>query len=163
MINKLLKNYKLLLFYWIVSFAIAVLGYYLLGLVSKRVFGSWYRMIRYHFGHPMQYISIPVFFYGIIATWFKERFYRSNKKIGLTLLIVLLTIALSSPFGGMLWHFHDMQAGWFPKNWMHKLFGGFSEGLAIGWFIILLSFPYNIIGIVIAYFLTDFGSKHFSK
>ena len=162
MINKLLKNYKLLLFYWIVSFAIAVLGYYLLGLVSKRVFGSWYRMIRYHFGHPMQYIAIPVFFYGILATWFKERFYCSNK-IGLTLLIVLLTIALSSPFGGMLWHFHDMQAGWFPKNWMHKLIGGFSEGLAIGWLLILLSFPYNIFGIIIAYFLTNFGSKHFSK
>ena len=159
--KKLLKNYKLLFFYWLTAFTIAVLGYYLLGLVSKRVFGSWYRMICYHYGHPIQYIAIPVFFYGIVATWFTQKFYHSNRKPAFTFFIVLLTIVLSSPFGGMLWHFHDMQAGWFPKNWIDKLLGGFTEGLGIGWLLILLSFPYNIIGVVIAYFLTDYGSKHF--
>ena len=159
--KKLLKNYRLLLFYWFVAFSIAVLVYYLLALVSNRVFGSWYRMIGYHYEHPIQYIAIPVFFYGIIATYFSQRFYQSKRKIGFTLLIVVLTIVVSSPFGGMLWHFHDMQAGWFPKNWIDKLLGGITDGLGIGWLLILLSFPYNILGIAVAYFLTDYGSKRF--
>jgi len=156
-------NTKRLLFYWITSFTIAVTMYYVLkvGFTDNRVFGSWFRMMQYHTDNPISFITFPVFFYGIIANYFADNFAKKSRKgqLYLTLIIVILTILVSSPFGGMLWHYYDMKAGWFPKNWDDKLFGGFSEGLRTGWLIILLSFPYNIFGIAVAYFLTKKGSS----
>jgi len=155
-------NTKRLLFYWITSFTIAVTMYYVLKVgFTDRVFGSWFRMMHYHADNPISFIAIPVFFYGIIANYFADSFAKKSRKgqLYLTLIIVTLTILISSPFGGMLWHYYDMKAGWFPKNWGDKLFVGFSEGLRTGWLIILLSFPYNIFGIVVAYFLTKKGSS----
>ena len=47
----------------------------------------------------------------------------------------------------MLWHFHGIQAGFFPNNWLNVLLvDGFSDGLSIGWFIIMMSFLYNLAG-----------------
>jgi hypothetical protein len=133
---------------------------------GHRVFGSMYRMFLYHYAFPLQYIAIPCFFYGIFATLFSNKF--RNKKRGgrilVTFLIIVLTILMSSPFGGMLWHFHDMQAGYFPKNWISKMIQeGFIWGLEIGWFIILLSIPYNIFGAILCYFLTKKGVELYSE
>ncbi len=103
---------------------------------------------------------IPCFFYGIFATVFTKSFRNKNTsgRILITIAIVVFTILLSSPFGGMLWHFHDMQAGYFPEDWFYKMiYKGFSWGIEIGWFIILLSMPYNIICVIGCYFLTKKG------
>ncbi len=87
---------------------------------------------------------------------------KTRGRIYLTFLIIVLTILISSPFGGMLWHYHDMKAGYFPENWISKMISkGFIEGLQLGWFIILLSFPYNIFGSIICYFLTKKGIELF--
>jgi len=74
--------------------------------------------------------------------------------------MIVLTILMSSPFGGMLWVFHDMKAGYFPENWMSKMINeGFIMGLEAGWAVILLSVPYNIFGSVLCFFLTKKGAE----
>ncbi|MBC8408700.1 MAG: hypothetical protein H8E12_08285 [Rhodobacteraceae bacterium] len=164
----LIKNsIQKLIFYWISSYYIASMSYYILFLIMpyNYVFGAAYRMSLYHLEFPLQYIAIPCFFYGIIATFFSNKFRNSKikKQVVLTLLIIVLTILLSSPYGGMLWHFHDMQAGYFPTNWLEVLVvDGISWGLSIGWFIILTSIPYNIFGSIICFFLTKKGAKLFN-
>ncbi len=129
------------------------------------VFGTWYRMSLYHWEHPIAFIAIPCFFYGIIAPFFANTFLNQSitKQILITILIIILITLLSSPFGGMLWHYYDMKAGYFPSNWTTKIIAlGFEWGLEMGWLIIGLSIPYNIIGSIICYFLTKKGSEIFN-
>lgn len=159
---------KRLLFYWIASFVLATSFYYLLLELrpTRYVFGVLYRMFLYHTENPISFIAIPCFFYGIIATALSDKFLRQHivGQILLTILIIVLTIIVSSPFGGMLWHFYDMRAGFFPTNWFSKLVvGGFKWGLEIGWMIIWLSKPYNIFGSIICYFLTLLGSSIYRR
>lgn len=155
---------KRLLFYWISSYVLATLMYYILWLIMPRhkVFGALYRMFLYHREFPLQYIAIPCLFYGIIATLLSGKF--SNKNIQgqilLTIIIIVSSILLSSPFGGALWHYHDMKAGYFPPNWISKMISeGFTWGLELGWLIIGLSIPYNIIGSITCFFLTKKGTE----
>ena len=155
-----------LVFYWITSFALATVLYYILSITKSNgyVFGAWYRMYDYHETYPLGFIAIPCFFYGIIATLFAEKFINQSiiKQIFTVLLIIVLTIICSSPFGGMLWHYYDMKKGYFPSNWFIKMIAsGFEWGLAFGWLIVILSIPYNIIGSIICYFLTKKGSELF--
>jgi hypothetical protein len=159
---------KRLAFYWISSLLLATSFYYFLWtLIPKHiVFAAWFGMLRfsYHWLHPIQYILIPCFFYGIIATFISDIFRKKNVlgQVFLTLVIIIVTIILSSPFGGMLWYYHDMQAGYFPTNWFDTMITkGFSEGIEIGWLIVGLSIPYNIFGSVICFFLTKKGSVLF--
>lgn len=160
MIDRILKSR--LLFFWISSFSIAYLSYYVLWLImpNHRVFGSLYRMLGYHYAFPLQYIAIPCFFYGIFASLFATRF-KKGKRLGrifITVLIIVLTILVSSLFGGMLWHFHDMLLGYFPDNWVSKMITkGSAWGFEMGWYIILLSIPYNVFGAIVCFFLTKKG------
>lgn len=158
----------MMFFFWLTSFVIATLSYFILSVVlpSSRVFGSWYRMIDYHFQNPIAFTAIPCFFYGIIAPFFAENFTYLNQKKRLlkTIYIILLVVLVSTPFGGMLWHYFDMKAGYFPKTWMEKLLvQGSWDGLKMGWIIIALSFPYNLLGAVVTYYITRLGSELFLK
>lgn len=158
------NSIKRLFFYWISSSLLAIGVYYLLWLImpEHEVFGRLFHMQGYHRRHPVPFILIPCFFYGIIATLFANVFFRSKvfAKILLTLLILVLTVVISSPFGGMLWQYYDMKAGYFPESWFTRMISrGFSWGLPIGWIIVVLSVPYNIIGAVMCYFLTKKGSE----
>ncbi|WP_190304370.1 hypothetical protein [Flavobacterium branchiophilum] len=158
---------KRLLFYWVTSFILAIILYYILWTIMPNhyVFGAWYRMFLYHWQHPISFIAIPCFFYGIIATLLADKFSKQKvtKQILLTIGIIILTIILSSPFGGMLWHYYDMKAGHFPQNWIGKMIRlGFEWGLEVGWLIIGLSIPYNIIGSIACYFLTKKGVELFN-
>ena len=156
--------FQRLLFYWVTSFMLSSLMYLILWLIMPHhhVFGSLYRMYLYHEEFPLQYIAIPSFFYGIIATLLAVKFSKKNTlaQIFLTVIIIVLTILLSSPFGGALWHYHDMKAGYFPTNWISIMFSeGFTWGLELGWLIIGLSLPYNIIGSISCFFLTKKGAE----
>ncbi|MDR0351972.1 MAG: hypothetical protein LBI02_00985 [Opitutaceae bacterium] len=150
-----------LLFFWMTSLISAVAVYYTLRLFmpERHVFASLFRMHPYHEQHCIQYIAIPCFIYGIIAAALSGSF--SKKGISGQALfasgIAAATILISSPLGGMSWAFHDMQAGFFPKSWPHKLAVGFFMGSNDGWMIILYSIPYNIIGLIVCYFLTKSG------
>ena len=153
--NLLLRN---LLFYWGISFFLAVLVYYALWLIIPEhyVFGTFIKMPAYHWEYPIAYIAIPCFFYGIFATIFTKKFIKLAiwGQVLITFAIAILTIVASSPFGGMLWHYHNMKAGYFPANWADIIFkDGFIHGIMLGWLIILLSIPYNVIGLIISYFI----------
>lgn len=157
---------KRLIFYWTTSFILATAVYYILWAImpNNHVFGTLFRMFLYHWEHPVTFITIPCFFYGIIATLLADKFSKKNVigQIILTILIIVLTVILSSPFGGMLWYYYDMKAGYFPANWFGKIVAtGFESGLTIGWLVVGLSIPYNIIGSICCYFLTKKGSELF--
>ena len=157
---------KRLFFYWITSFILATVLYYMLWVIMPNhyVLAALFGMFTYHWEHPIMFIAIPCFFYGIIASLLAGKFSKQNvrRQILMTVLIIILTILLSSPFGGMLWHYYDMKAGYFPPNWFLKMIQlGFAWGLEDGWVIIGLSIPYNIIGSIICYFLTKKGSELF--
>ncbi len=158
---------KRIIFYWITSFILATILYYLLWAIMPKhfVFGAYYRMFLYHWEHPIMFIIIPCFFYGIIAAILTDKFSKQKAlgQIFLTIIIILLTIIFSSPFGGMLWHYYDMIAGYFPANWVSKMIcQGCEWGLEFGWLVIGLSIPYNIIGSIACYFLTKKGSELFT-
>lgn len=156
------------LFFWIASYSLASLLYFILWNIMPHhyVFGAFFRMQLYHWEHPYEFIAIPCFFYGIFATYFADRFLSKSLfgKILLSLFIVFITAVVSSPFGGMLWHYYDMKAGYFPINWMEKLLvNGALMGLEFGWLVIALSIPYNIIGCFLCYYLTLKGSTLFKS
>lgn len=72
-------------------------------------------------------------------------------------------VALSSPLGGMLWEWHDMRVGSFPADWARVLFpNGARDGLTVGWFIVLLSIPYNVLGLLVSYGLLAAGARRFT-
>ena len=159
--------FKRTIFFWLSSFSMAVAGYYLLRLVlpGHHVFGSWYRMLLYHEAHPVAYIALCCFFYGLLAAGFADTFLRrgtTRGRVGIVGIIVLLTVVLSAPLGGMLWHWHDMQAGYFPADWRRVLLAESSrDGLVVGWLVVLLSVPYNVLGVIVCYFLTRTGALLF--
>lgn len=157
---------KRLLFYWATSISLATMLYYVLWALmpGNYVFGLLFRMFLYHWEHPVAFIAIPCFFYGIMATLWADKFSKQKVmgRILLTIVIIAATVLVSSPFGGMLWHYYDMKAGYFPTNWLAILVGhGFKWGIEIGWKIVLLSIPYNIIGSIVCYFLTKKGTELF--
>lgn len=156
-----------LAFYWVSSFVLATAVYYFLWFVTadNYVFGALYRMFLFHYENPIQFITIPCFFYGIIATLLANYFSKQRiiGKVLLTILIILLTVIISSPFGGMLWYYYNFKAGYFPADWFSRMIvNGAGEGLLLGWLIVGLSIPYNIIGSIICFFLTWKGSNMFT-
>ena len=79
------------------------------------------------------------------------------------LAVILVALVIACPLGGMLWHFHDMLAGFFPDFWLRKLLGGIVDGLMVGPRLIFYSFPYNLIGLIVGYFATTCLNSFFCK
>jgi hypothetical protein len=155
-----------MLFYWLTSFGCAVAGYGLLWalLPGHRVFGAPYGMCLYHSAHPLSYIALCCGVFGPLAAGAADAFRRRGRwgRVGVVALLALATVALSTPLGGMLWEWHDMRAGYFPADWARVLFlNGTRDGLTVGWFIILLSIPYNVLGLLVCYGLLAVGARHF--
>jgi len=127
------------------------------------VFGGLYRMFLYHESHPFQYIAVVALTYGVIATGCALRLSRlagwrhSAAIVG----IIFATVLVASVPGGVLWKIHDMQAGYFTTGsrfWSDLLWGA-STGLQVGWLVIALSLPYNIIGLILGYAVTHLGFR----
>jgi hypothetical protein len=162
-----MNTLRKLCFFWLVSFSLAFLVYWILWLFQGHVYGAFYRMFCYHYEHPVQYMLIPCFFFGIFATIHLKRFAASKAtaaRIAITAWIILLTVLVSSPIGGMLWELHDMLAGYFPPAALSKIITqGTAWGLKYGWAILLSSTPYNIIGCILCYFILKAGARRFAK
>lgn len=126
------------------SFGLAALIYHALALLTNGllIFGVLPRMFLYHWQYPNQYIALVCLVYALLATALAPRI---AHRPSLAIWIVLATPLLASPLGGMLWYLHDMQAGYFPNSWGKRLMDGAGEGILLGWLIVLLSFPYNVI------------------
>jgi hypothetical protein len=129
-----------------------------------RPFFALYRMYEYHNEHPFQYIAIVSVMFGIVGTCWIDRYHNTTGYLRWWTMTVamLLTIVISSPFGGMLWHIHDMQHGFVPDNHLAKTLSGIIEGLQCGWLIGLLSTPMNLVGFITGYLSLPYLAK-FSK
>lgn len=129
------------------------------------VFGGLYRMFMYHAQHPFQYIAIfcAVFAAGlasVLACWPRARQWPAW---ALTSLVLLLTVLLGSALGGALWSLHDMQAGFFPPS--HRLWQdvgwGVQSGVQVGWLVLLLSVPFNVLCLPAFYGAGRYGVQQF--
>lgn len=127
------------------SFGIASLIYHLMALLTFGgfIFGILPRMFCYHWEYPNHYIALVCLIYALLAAAFTPCIAR---RPSLAIWIVLAAPLLASPLGGMLWHLHDMLTGYFPNSWLEKLLlDGALEGAGLGWLIVLLSVPFNLI------------------
>ncbi len=158
----------LLLYCWLSSYTLASLGYYLIEIwiPNDYVFGALPLSARlkynYHFEHPYQYIIIPCFFYGLTATYFRNHLRKADSlnQIFWILLVIVISVLISSSCGGALWIIHDMLAGFVPDSILRmqlNIIIGMILGITFGWQIIVHSFPYNLLGIIVSYFVTKFG------
>jgi hypothetical protein len=111
----------------------------------------------------VQYIGVICFVFGIVANTYRKRFATTRfiSQIGWTIFVITLTILLASPLGGMLWIYHDMQAGFFQDHWMFKLVeGGIMRGFFMGWYIVFLAFPYNLLCAIGGFFILKKGNTY---
>lgn len=155
-------------YYLSVSFVSASLGYVGFSFVlGDHVFGALYRMFLYHDAHPFQYIAVACLVFASVASFLTP--YCAHLKTWRRFLaivgLMLGSIIIASIPGGILWSLHDMQAGYFPTGarFWKALAWGATTGLQIGWLIILLSIPYNSVGLVIGYLITDQGFRLSSR
>lgn len=141
------------------TFSASLVGYWFLSSVCRQqcVFGALFRMFLYHYEHPAQYLGLVAFIYALLAAAWGIRARTTGWRMHAGLVVVIVaTLLLSSAVGGVLWTFHDMQAGYFPP-WDRRI-GIFTEGaltgVQIGWLIVLLSFPLNLFCTIFAYGVT---------
>ena len=157
----------ILVVYFMVCFCGLASLYWLVSLlINESAFAGMPRMFVYHEQHPVQYIGVVAVCYAAVASfwtvWMKRK--RSGVwRILEVLAVILAALVLACPLGGMLWHFHDMLAGFFPHFWQRKLFGGFVDGLMVGPILVLCSFPYNVVGLIVGYFVTTRLNSFFSE
>ena len=136
-----------------IGFLLGSLGYLVISSLLGAAFGGLFRMFMYHEAHPFQYIGIVAIVFGIVGSGWVRYFGATEglKRWLSILLCILLTIFVSSVPGGILWKIHDMQAGYFTEGarFWGDLWWGAKEGLLVGWLVMLISIPYNFIGILI--------------
>ncbi len=161
---------KAFFYFWTISFVIASALYLPLSFIMPHgyVFGALYGMFLYHWDHPYQYIALITFVYAVIASaWcvFYSWPTTCKRQILAWLIISALTTLVASVPGGILWTLHDMQAGFFTKDsrFWNDLLNGALTGLQVGWLVIALSIPYNIIGLILGYFINARGMMQYGR
>ena len=153
---------KKCVFCFIVYFVVCLGGLgSLYSLVSLLMGGSAFPWVlfgwNYQVEYPMQYICVVAVCYALVAalwTVCMKRQRRGVLRVLEVLAVILVALVLACPLGGMLWHFHDMLAGFFPDFWLRKLLGGFVDGLVVGPRLVFYSFPYNLMALIVGYFAT---------
>ena len=116
-------------------------------------------MINYHQVYPYQYIALTCLFYALtvsLSVSWLNRLLGWRRVLAILAVMAFSLLAASGP-GGLLWTFHDMQAGHVPSwgfFWINVRWG-FMAGLETGWAIVAFSIPYNIIGLAVGYWLTS--------
>lgn len=145
------------------AFILASIGYFLLWMIMPDgwVFGAVYRMFLYHWQHPLPYIAVMALCFAIVGTTviiFPGDPFRRWPRLT-TLLIIVLSIVVASPAGGALWMIHHMQESDYTRadQFWENIRWGAKEGILTGWLVILLSFPYNILGLVLGHLVTRLG------
>lgn len=129
--------------------------------------GALYRMFLYHWEHPYQYILVVSIIYGILATIWSYYFYglKTWKRFLSIIGLLVLTIIISSVPCGVLWVIHDAQAGYFPETsyFIKNLLWGAKTGLYVGWLVVVLSIPYNLIMLIFGIVITNKVSNFIFK
>ena len=158
-------------FYFTTYFVVCFCGlgslYWLVSLLMNGSAFAWVPcMFEYQEKHPMQYIGVVAICYAAVAAVWTACMKRRRTgvlRILEVLAVILVALVLACPLGGMLWHFHDMLAGFFPDFWLRKLLGGFAHGLMIGPLLVFYSFPYNLIGLIVGCFVTTCLNSFFYR
>ncbi len=167
LIYKIPNSIQLFLYLTISHFYLAITLYFFLRLIMPHgwVFGALYRMPCYHWEFPAPYIALVVLIHSSIITILFATKQHRNPNILSTLVIMILTIFIASPLGGLLWVYHDMELGYYPTGDLltRNIFSAVRDGICTGWFIILLSFPYNLIGIYIGSKTIKYALRTFSR
>jgi len=127
--------------------------------------GYLFRMFMYPDQHPLQYVAVVAVPFAVLtALWTVTMNRRLHSKRWLQITgVILLSLVISSILGGLLWTFHDMQAGYFPAYDMmvdHFQQGAW-WGLTLGPIIVALSIPMNVLAFVIAYTVASFTERTF--
>lgn len=128
--------------------------------------GYLYRMFMYPDQHPLQYVAvvaIPFAFLTAMWTSTVSRRLRSYRWLQING-VILLSLVMSSVLGGLLWTFHDMQAGYFPAydTMIDHFQQGAWWGLTLGPIIVALSIPMNVLAFIIAYSIASFTERTFN-
>jgi hypothetical protein len=142
---------------FVTAYTVGAVGFFVLFDILKwgLTFGILPRMPPYQYEHPFQYVAVVAVPYGFFgALWVKFMgssvgFYRWLGLIGM----ILGTVIISSCLGGMLWEFHDMQAGFFPSR--ERMIAAFEDGaetgLWVGPILTALSFPLNLVSLIVGF------------
>lgn len=113
------------------------------------VFGALYRMFMYHEAYAFQYIALFCAVHASVVTaavYGLPQSLRSHRWL-LAAGTLLVTIAVASVLGGVLWKIHDMLAGYFPPGprlWQDLLWGA-EMGFYLGWQVLAMSQPYSLL------------------
>ncbi|RYD19234.1 MAG: hypothetical protein EOP88_19770 [Verrucomicrobiaceae bacterium] len=147
------------------AFLLAICGYFSLWLVipEDSDIGAMYDLFKYHWSHPFHQIGLVSLCYALVATPVilspadpVRRWPKSS-----TLFIVVLSLIIATPGGGVLWVLHDMRAGHVPEGqavWDH-IGWGIGYAVSISWLVILVSVPYNLFGLVLGHLVTRQGYR----
>lgn len=147
------------------AFLLATCGYFSLWLLipENSDIGAMYDIFIYHWSHPFHQIGLVSLCYALVAAPVilspadpVRRWPKSS-----TLFIVVLSLLIASPAGGVLWVFHDMRAGYIPEGqrfWDH-IWWGVRYAVSISWLVILISVPYNLFGLVLGHLVTMQGYR----
>ncbi|CAG0929362.1 hypothetical protein TFLX_01279 [Thermoflexales bacterium] len=119
----------------------------------------------YHELYPIPYLLIIVLVFAIVgALWLifiALRFIRFR----FLQIIVLpwMAVLLASPVCGMLWVYHDMQAGFFPAfpQMIDYLLFGAQQGVLFALNVVLFSMPLNLLAYGVACLLLVMFAKRF--
>ncbi|MGN0855299.1 MAG: hypothetical protein ACI4R9_07255 [Kiritimatiellia bacterium] len=158
------KTFTLPLVYFTACYFAAAAGYAVIGMVTKAIFGDVVvfgaapRMPAYHYDHPFQYIAVVAFAYAVVASLWS--FCRRNASSGWrrTLeiwLVMIVSVVLATPLGGLLFSWHDMQAGFIPTYWGAKLLHDASRSFFYTPIILFLSLPIALPGLWLGSTLTN--------
>jgi hypothetical protein len=144
--NKFLSFFSAI---FLVTYCFNSVVYAVLLSMGLKPFGTLYRMFLYHYEHPYQFILIFTIILALCAAIFIKFFnkWKGWKKYAGIAGTFAVAFIISCMAGGILWKLYDMQAGFTPKGWQFwsDLVWGLWAGLAVGWQVVLYSFPYNLI------------------
>lgn len=131
-------------------------------LVHGGAFASAFGMPPYHLDYPFQYIAVVAFTYAVVATvWTLCRWKPSHGCLRVLEIVAVMiaALALAMPLGGLLFSWHDMQAGFIPTFWQKKLQHDVDRCFFFAPRILILSFPLTFPGLVVGTLVTDVIDK----
>jgi hypothetical protein len=115
--------------------------------------------------HPIPYLLTIAFIFAVVgALWLMFIMPRFTRFRFLQIMLLpWITLLVAGPVWGMLWTFHDMQAGFFPSfpQMINYLFFGAQQGLLWVLIIALYSLPFSILAYAAACLMLIMFVKRF--
>ncbi len=152
------KNYALAAYYATMAGLFSwVTGFLIVSFFLKISIGPIGIMVKMFYYHVLYfYLYIAIFSTGYAIFLFFWLLYRPSSRIsslpGMLLGMILIVSVVSFPCG-MLYQLQDMLEGFYPPDIWGKLLGEWRDYFPVGWMVVLMSVPLNILA-VIGFFAT---------